>query len=111
MEKPKAPLKFKIKYTNIRKKNVHGTVIFHGQNYKFIVKPSDDKEIMKIPFNILGIMNENHLVRFSGITGTYTEYRPIIQNSVKEIEIESDEILKYMSKSKNKYDTIEIFVN
>ena len=56
-------------------------------------------------------MNEIHLVRFSGKTGAYTEYRPEIQDSLKGIEIESSEILNDLIKSKKKYDTIEIFVN
>ena len=72
---------------------------------------SKNFEMMKIPFNILGIMNEYHLVRFSGITGAYTQYKPKIENSHDKIEIESSEILVDLGKQKQKYDTVEIFVN
>ena len=111
MEKPKPPIKFEIELTSIRKENIHGTVIFHNTRFKITVKPTESIEIMKIPFTILGIMNEIHLVRFSGVTGAYTEYRPMIQDSPKGIEIESDEILNDLAKSKKKYDTVEIFIN
>ena len=111
MEKPKPPIKFDIKLNSIRKKNIHGTAIFHDKEFKISIKPEGDLEVMKIPFKILGIMDEIHLVRFSGVTGAYTEYRPMVQDSLKGIEIESDEILRDLSKSKKKYDTIEIFVN
>ena len=111
MEKPKPPIKFDIKLNSIRKKNIHGTAIFHDKEFKISIKPEGDLEVMKIPFKILGIMDEIHLVRFSGVTGAYTEYRPMVQDSLKGIEIESDEILGDLSKSKKKYDTIEIFVN
>ena len=111
MQKPKPPVKFDVELTSIRKKNIHGTAIFHEKEFKILIKPEGDVEVMKIPFKILGIMDEIHLVRFSGVTGAYTEYRPMVQDSLKGIEIESDEILRDLSKSKKKYDTIEIFVN
>ena len=110
MEKPKPPIKFKINLISNREK-IDGIAIFHDQEFKISVKATKNIEIMKIPFNILGIMDESHLVRFSGETGAYTEYRPIIQDSSKDIEIQSDEILRDLSNSKKKYDTIEIFVN
>ena len=111
MQKPKPPVKFDIELTSIRKKNIHGTAIFHEKEFKISIKPEENVQVMKIPFKILGIMDEIHLVRFSGVTGAYTEYRPMVQDSSKGIQIESDEILRDLSKSKKKYDTIEIFVN
>ena len=111
VEKPKPPIRFEIEFSSKRKENLYGTAIFHDEKLKISVKPSKNIEVMRIPFNILGIMNEIHLVRFSGKTGAYTEYRPKIQNSLKKIEIESDEMLNDLIKSKKKYDTIEIFVN
>ena len=111
MEKPKPPIKFEIKFTTKKKDNLYGNAIFHDEKFKIIVKPLKNIESIKLPFNILGIMNESHLVRFSGKVGVYTEYRPQIQNSTKNIEVESDKILNDLIKTKNKYDTIEIFVN
>ena len=111
VKKPKPPIKFEINLTSNRGNNLYGAAIFHDKKFKISMKPSKNVEIMKIPFNILGIMNEIHLVRFSGKTGAYTEYRPEIQDSLKGIEIESSEILNDLIKSKKKYDTIEIFVN
>ena len=111
MQKTKPQVKFDIELISIRKKNIHGTAIFHEKEFKISIKPEENVQVMKIPFKILGIMYEIHLVRFSGVTGAYTEYRPTIQNSSKDIEIESDEILRDLTKSKKKYDVIEIFVN
>jgi len=111
METPKPPIKFKISLISNRGKNIDGIAIFHDQEFKISVTATKNIEVMKIPFKILGIMDESHLIRFSGETGVYTEYRPIIQDSSKNIEIQSDEILRDLSKSKKKYDTIEIFIN
>ncbi len=109
MKEPKPPIKFDMKLSSIRKKCLYGNAIFHDKKFKISIKPTENTDTMKIPFKILGIMDEIHLVRFSGTSGAYTEYRPIIQNSSKGIEIESDEILRDVSKMK--YNTIEIFVN
>ena len=56
-------------------------------------------------------MNECHLVRISGQTGAYTEYRPKIKNSVKNIQIESNTVFNDIDCAQEKYDSIEIFVN
>ena len=89
MQKPKPPVKFDIELTSARKKNIYGTAIFHEKEFKISIKPEENVQVMKIPFKILGIMDEIHLVRFSGVTGAYTEYRPMVQDSSKGIEIES----------------------
>ena len=111
MKKPKPPIKFDFRINLKKNDKLYGTAIFHEQEYKLVIKASKNLEMMKIPFNILGIMNEYHLVRFSGITGAYTQYKPKIENSHDKIEIESSEILVDLGKQKQKYDTVEIFVN
>ena len=111
MKKPKPPIKFDFLINLEKNDKLYGTAIFHGQEYKLVIKASKNFQKMKIPFNVLGIMNENHVVRFSGITGAYTQYRPKIEDSHDKIEIESSEILVDLCKQKQKYDTVEIFVN
>ena len=58
MQKPKPPVKFDIELTSIRKKNIHGTAIFHEKEFKISIKPEENVQVMKIPFKILGIMDE-----------------------------------------------------
>ena len=111
MKKPKPPIKFDFLINLEKNDKLYGTAIFHGQEYKLVIKASKNFQKMKIPFNVLGIMNENHVVRFSGITGVYTQYRPKIEDSHDKIEIESSEILDDLCNQKQKYDTVEIFVN
>lgn len=111
MKKPKHPIKFDFRINLEKNDKLYGTAIFHGQEYKLVIKASKNFQKMKIPFNVLGIMNENHVVRFSGITGVYTQYRPKIEDSHDKIEIESSEILVDLCNQKQKYDTVEIFVN
>jgi|TARA_B100000959_G_C14692976_1_gene505518 hypothetical protein len=111
MAKPRAPIKFQVIIMNDNDVGLHGTAMFHEKEYKLTIMPEKNTETMKIPFNVLGIMNENHLVRFSGKSGAYTEFKPEIKNSTKDIEIESTEILNDLEKQETKYDTIEIFVN
>ena len=67
--------------------------------------------LLKIPFVILGIMHQPHLVRLSGITGTYIEFRPKIDTNSKNIIIESSDIFNEMKHNKEKYNMMEIFVN
>ena len=111
MQEPKPPLKFKIKISSKRENNLYGKAIFHNNIYKLVVKPSKGNDSIKIPFKILGIMNEPHLVRLSGITGAYTEFRLEVHESPKNIEIYSSSIIDDVKTSKKKYDTVEIFVN
>ena len=111
MQQPKPPLKFKIKISSKRENNLYGKAIFHNNIYKLVVKPSKGNDSIKIPFKILGIMNEPHLVRLSGTVGAYTEFRLEVHESSKNIEIYSSTIIDDVKTSKKKYDTVEIFVN
>ena len=56
-------------------------------------------------------MHEVHLVRLSGISGAYTEFRLKIFESSKDIEINSSTILEDVMQNIKKYDTMEIFIN
>ena len=90
MTPPKAPIKFELVISGKRKDSLYGRVRFHDEEYKITINKSEKTEKIKIPFIILGIMNECHLVRISGQTGAYTEYRPKIEDSVKNIQIEKE---------------------
>ena len=111
MQQPKPPLKFKIKINSKRKNNLYGEAIFHDNNYNLVIKPKQDNNNIKIPFKILGIMHEPHLVRLSGVTGSYTEFRLEVSESLEDIEINSSTIIDDVKTNKKKYDTVEIFVN
>jgi len=111
MQSPKPPLKFKIEITSKLENNLYGKAIFHDNTYKLLVKPTEDNDSIKIPLKILGIMNESHLVRLSGVTGAYTEFKLMVDESLKNIEIHSSTIMDDVKNNKKKYDTIEIFVN
>ena len=111
MEKPKPPLKFQVKITNRLNDGLYGRVIFHEKSYKMVIKSTNDNDCLKIPFNLLGIMNTQHLVRLSGISGAYTEFRLTILKSFKDIEIISSTIFEDIAENKKKYDRMEIFIN
>mgnify|MGYP001257561822 FL=1 len=111
MKEPKKPIKLKISFLDTENELVYGKIIFRNSHYDLLIKTSKNNELFNIPFNIIGIMNEPHLVRFSGETGAYTEFRPNFQKSEKVIEIESTILLNDLIGSIKKYDTIEIFVN
>ena len=111
MNKPNPPIKFELLIESEKNNKLYGKAIFHEHEYEIVITSSKNSELMKIPFNILGIMYEVHLVRFSGKTGAYTQYTPKIENTHDKIMIESNEILHDLSQHTEKYDTIEIFVN
>ena len=66
--KTKTPLKFEVKITNKSKENLYGKAIFHEKSYKLVIKSTNSNVGIKIPFKVLGIMHEEHLVRLSGIS-------------------------------------------
>ena len=78
---------------------------------ELVIKSTNSNVGIKIPFKVLGIMHEEHLVRLSGISGAYTEFRLKIFESSKDIEINSSTILEDVMQNIKKYDTMEIFIN
>ena len=59
---------------------------------------------------MIGVTDEEILVRLSGPSGVYIEDRVEFDGQSQQIQIESDAIFHEVSYNQGKFDTIEIFV-
>ena len=104
------PLKLKVKYLNLNKEHFEGKAIFHEKEYNIDIHTQVDKKKIKVPFPVIGVTDEEILVRISGPSGIYVEDHVSFKGQSERIEIESDMILFEILNNQGKFDTIEIFV-
>ena len=105
----KLPFKIKICSINFQKSHFNGDIEFHGKKFQFNIKPIIDKRVVKIPFDVIGVQNQNTLVRISGINGTYAEDHLKLDGKSSSLDIHSFPIFDEISKKYTMLDTIEIF--
>ena len=87
-----------------------GKAIFHENEYKVNIHAEVDKKRIKVPFPVMGVTENEILVRISGPSGVYVQdYIPLSGES-EWIEIESDSIFYEVANNQGKFDTMEIFV-
>ena len=106
----KLPLKLKIKYLNAIENNFSGKAMFHNENYSINIHGQSNGKIIKVPFPIIGVTDDEILVRVSGPSGVYVEDHIKFKGESKMIDIDSDTIFSEIANNQNKYDTMEIFV-
>jgi len=104
------PLKLKVKYLNLNKEHFEGKAIFHEKEYNIDIHTQVDKKKIKVPFPVIGVTDEEILVRISGPSGVYVQDRLQFNEQAERIEIESDSIFHEVSNNQCKFDTLEIFV-
>ena len=104
------PLKLKVKYLNLNKEHFEGKAIFHEKEYNIDIHTQVDKKKIKVPFPVIGVTDEEILVRISGPSGVYAQDRLQFNEQAEWIEIESDSIFHEVSNNQGKLDTLEIFV-
>ena len=106
----KIPFKLRVKYLNLNKDHFEGKAIFHENEYKINIHAEVYKKRIKIPFPVMGVTENEILVRISGPSGVYVQdYIPLSGES-EWIEIESDSIFYEVANNQGKFDTMEIFV-
>jgi len=104
------PFKLRVNLLNLNDDHFEGKATFHEKEYKVKIHAEMDKEGIKVPFLVMGITDEEILVRISGPSGVYVQdYIPLSGKS-ECIEIESDAIFYEVANNQGKFDTIEIFV-
>ena len=106
----KIPFKLRVKYLNLNDDHFEGKAIFHENEYKVNIHAEVDKKRIKVPFPVMGVTENEILVRISGPSGVYVQdYIPLSGES-EWIEIESDSIFYEVANNQGKFDTMEIFV-
>tara|TARA_B110000014_G_C19671715_1_gene352665 strand:+ start:211 stop:579 length:369 start_codon:yes stop_codon:yes gene_type:complete len=108
--KLKLPFKLKIKYLNANENSFQGKAVFHEKDYPINIHAENNEKIIKVPFPVIGITDDNILVRVSGPSGVYVEDHVNFKGQSKWIEIDSDIIFFEIANSQHKFDTMEIFV-
>ena len=106
----KIPFKLRVKYLNLNKEHFEGKALFHENEYKIDIHAQVDKRKIKVPFPVMGVTDDEILVRVSGASGVYVQDHVQFNGQSEWIEIESDSIFYEVSNNQGKFDTMEIFV-
>ena len=105
----KLPFKMKILSIDFHKTQFDGEIEFHEKKFPLRIYPIVDKQTIKIPFDVIGVHNQNILVRVSGINGIYSEDHLTLEGKSSSLEIKSFPIFDEISNRYGMLDTIEIF--
>ena len=106
----KLPFKLRIKYLNANEGGFQGKAIFHDIEYAINIHAQANEKIIKVPFAVMGVTDNEILVRVSGPSGVYVEDHVKFKGESKWIEIDSDALFSEITNNQNKFDTMEIFV-
>ena len=106
----KLPFKLRIKYLNANEGGFEGKLYFMTLNIQSTFMHRLTKRQSKFPFPVMGVTDDEILVRVSGPSGVYVEDHVKFKGESKWIEIDSDTIFSEIANNQNKFDTMEIFV-
>ena len=106
----KLPFKIKVKFLYQTENSFDGKAIFHGKEYSINIHAEMNKKTIKVPFPVMGVTEDEILVRVSGPSGVYAEDHVNFNGSSEGIEIGSDSIFYEITNNQEKLDTLEIFV-
>jgi len=106
----KLPFKLKVKYLNATGDSFQGKAVFHEKEYPIKIHAENNEKIIKVPFPVIGISDNEILARVSGPSGVYVQDHIKFKGQSEWIEIDSDIIFFEISNSQHKFDTMEIFV-
>ena len=108
--KLKLPFKLTIKYLTRNKNSFEGKAIFHNEKYAIRIHAQKNEKIIKIPLQVMGVTDNEILVRLSAASGVYVQDHLKFKGTSKTLEIDSDLIFQEILNNEIKFDTMEIFV-
>jgi hypothetical protein len=100
----------KVKYLTKNKNNFEGKIIFHDKEYSINIHAQKNEKVIKVPFSVFGITDDEILVRLSAVSGVYVQDHVKFKGTSKTLEIVSEVIFQEILNSEIKFDTMEIFV-
>tara|TARA_B110000263_G_C14891580_1_gene322016 strand:- start:85 stop:393 length:309 start_codon:yes stop_codon:yes gene_type:complete len=100
----------KVKYLTKNENIFEGKIIFHGKECSINIHAQRNEKIIKVPFPVLGVTDNEILVRVSAATGVYLQDYLKFKGTSETLEIDSDLIFQEILSNEIKFDTIEIFV-
>ena len=108
--KLKLPFKLTVKYLTRNKNSFEGKAIFHNEKYAIRIHAQKNEKVIKVPFPVLGVTDNEILVRLSAASGVYVQDHVKFKGTEKNLEIDSELIFQEILNNKIKFDTLEIFV-
>ena len=106
----KLPFKMKVQYLTKNKNNFEGKTRFHDKEYSINIHAQNNEKIIKVPFSVLGVTDNEILVRLSAASGVYVQDHAKFKGTTKNLEIDSGLIFQEIDNNEIKFDTLEIFV-
>ena len=106
----KLPFKLKIKYLTKNKNNFEGAAMFHNKKYSVSIHAQKNEKIIKIPLQVMGVTDNEILVRLSAATGVYVQDHIKFKGTSETLEMDSDLIFQEILNNEIKFDAMEIFV-
>ena len=100
----------RIKYLNTYEESFQGKATFHEKEYIIKIQKHKNEKTIKVPFAVIGVTDNEILVRVSGPSGVYIQDYAKFKENTSIIEIDSDVIFSDILNHQNKFDTLEIFV-
>ena len=83
----KLPFKLKVKFLNENEDSFQGKAIFHEKEYTINIHAQTNEKIIKVPFPVMGVTDDEILVRVSGPSGVYVQDHVKFKGESKWIEI------------------------
>tara|TARA_B100000029_G_scaffold354833_1_gene347640 strand:- start:1045 stop:1377 length:333 start_codon:yes stop_codon:yes gene_type:complete len=106
----KLPFKLRVKHLKLNDDHFEGKAIFHEKEYKVNIHAEINEKRISVPFPVIGVTDEEILVRISGPSGVYVQDYIPLSGKFEWLEIESNAIFFEVANNQEKLDTIEIFV-
>ena len=106
----KLPFKLKVKFLNVQDEHFKGKAVFHEKEHSIDIHAEIDRKIIKVPFTVIGVTEDEILVRVSGPSGVYVQDHVKFNGNSEVIEIGSDAVFYEITNNQEKFDTLEIFV-
>jgi len=106
----KLPLKLSVKDLIAKKHSLEGKAKFHEKNFPITIQNQNDGKLVRVPFQVMGVTDNEILVRVSGPSGVYVQDHVKFKEMEESLIIESNVIFLEITNNQNKFDTIEIFV-
>ena len=82
----KLPFNLKIKYLTKNKNNFEGKAVFHNKMYSVNIHAQNNEKIIKVPFPIIGVTDDEILVRLSAVSGVYVQDHVKFKGAAKNLE-------------------------
>ena len=106
----KLPFKMKVKYLTKNEDIFKGRIIFHGKEYSINIHAQKNEKIIRVPFPVFGVTDDEILVRLSAASGVYVEDYLKFNGNSNVLEIDSDTVFSEIVNNEIEFDTMEIFV-